>query len=88
MIVVRVELWSAITGQKSEIARMHITNDGSGSSLNPRKGDYNVEVFKGRSCEALGRGHIHRTARVEGYNRLSLHVWNLVKRALDAAGYR
>ena len=49
MIVVRVELWSAITGKKTEIARMHISNTGAGSN---RRCDYTGESFVGRDSTA------------------------------------
>jgi hypothetical protein len=91
MIVVRVELWSAINGAKTELARMVIANDGAASSANHRKGDYNVATVRGRSKEALDQAlqdrSFNRTGKVVGHNRLREHVWNLVAKALSSTGY-
>lgn len=83
MIVVRVELHSAVTGKVTELARMHVANVGGTAQL----GDYDVAVLRGRSRAALDQLKVQRRGRVEKYPRLKLHVWNLVLRALVAAGY-
>ena len=44
MIVVRVELHSAITHQVTELARMHICNDGQASSDNPLRSSPSIMV--------------------------------------------
>lgn len=85
MIRVRVELLSAITGETTELARMHITNDGLGTGT---FGNYNIEVLRGRCAEALDNGLVNKVGRVECYPRQRLHVWNLVRRALTATGYK
>jgi hypothetical protein len=87
MIVVKVELWSAVTGKVTELARMHICNDGDTTIKNPRKGSYYRSTFRGRDRFALNRHAIQKTGRVENYPRVSLHVWNLVARMLKAMGY-
>lgn len=84
MIVVRVELHSAVTGQIQELARMRICNEGGSTQL----GDYGVSVFRGRSHAELDRAVVQRSARFGRYPRLRLHVWNLVLCALVAAGYK
>lgn len=83
MIVVRVELHSAITRKVTEIARMHIRNRGGTEEL----GDYAVDTVRGRSREQLDRGACVRSAEVKGYPRLRIHVWHLVARALIAMKY-
>lgn len=83
MIVVRVELWSAITGEKSELARMHICNDGG----TERICNYQVETLHGRSTEQLNKGQVQRKGAVIGHRRLALHVWHLVAKALISVGY-
>jgi hypothetical protein len=88
MIVVRVELWSARTGQKSELARMHICNDEETTLLNHRRGAYNGETFVGRSSQDLDRKRVSKAGRVESFPRLDLHVWNLVARMLVSMGYK
>lgn len=84
MIIVRVELWSARTGRITELARMRICNDGTGSA---ETGHYRVATFRGRSKAALDRGIVTRQTEIRDYQRNRLHVWNLVARALEAIGY-
>lgn len=87
MIVVRVELWSAVTGEVSELARMTIDNVGGTDQL----GDYRTRTMRGRSAEALHRAMlndtIQREGKVIGHPRLREHVWNLVAKALSGMGY-
>jgi hypothetical protein len=88
MLVVRVELWSAITGEHTEIARMVIDNLGTGTAAS---GDYRARTYRGRSIHQLERamlnGDITREGRVEKHRRLALHVWHLVGKALASMGY-
>lgn len=90
MIVIRVELWSAVSGQKSELARMVIDNIGGTTNL----GDYRCRTLRGRSEDALDRALLtmsgtgtQREGRVLGHARLREHVWNLVAKALTGMGY-
>lgn len=83
MIVVRVELHSAITRRVTELARMHICNVGGTHT----KGDYSVETFRGRDKEALDKRIVQRSGKVQGHSRLALHVWSLVAKALVAVKY-
>jgi hypothetical protein len=87
LIIVRVELHSAITGKVTELARMMIHNTGGTNT----KGDYGVEVYRGRDKDALDVAQksriAQRTGKVLGYARLSRHVWNLVAIALKETGY-
>jgi hypothetical protein len=87
MIVVRVELHSAITGRVQELARMHISNDGVRSTANPRRGDYFCSVLHGRNKADLDLGRQQKTAEITNWPRLDLHVWNLVFTALGKLGY-
>lgn len=84
MIIVRVELHSAVTGQVTEIARAVIINDGTGTAA---IGDYQVCTLRGRDREALDRHKVQRAGRVLAYPRQALHVWNLVIEALAVMGY-
>lgn len=87
MIVVKVELWSAIDGQTTELARMTIDNIGGTAT----RGDYRTRTLRGRSEEALHRAMltdgVQREGRVFGHARLKEHVWNLVAKALVGLGY-
>lgn len=72
MIVVRVELWSAVTGEKKTIGLMRISNDGR------RTGplfDYDGEIaHKTR----LDWSRVSRRGRVEGWAADAKVVWRLV----------
>lgn len=83
MIIVRVELHSAITGQVTEIARAQICNIGGTST----KGDYHVTSFCGRDKATLDKRQGQRSGHVLGYPRMSIYVWHLVARGLIAMGY-
>jgi hypothetical protein len=89
MIVVKVELWSAITGEKKELARMVIDNIGGTNQI----GNYRARTLIGRSSDALDAAlhnmpkKVAREGRVTGHLRLRLHVWNLVGKALAGMGY-
>lgn len=83
MIIVRVELHSAVTRKVTELARMHICNEGGTNT----RGDYSVTTLRGRDAEALDKHTPQRTGHVRNYPRLSIHVWHLVARALVAMNY-
>ena len=83
MIIVRVELHSARTGEVTELARMHISNIGGTNTLR----DYACETLRGRSRAALDRREVQRHGKVLGHQSLALHVWNLVAKALAGMGY-
>lgn len=90
MIVVKIELHSAITGVVKVIGEMVIANDGS--RLHDR-GNYDVAVLrKGATwTELMDKGFdeadkvVARRGRVEDYPRLSYNVWRLVSRAIRSA---
>ena len=88
MIVVKVELWSAIDGSKEELARMVIDNIGGSHT----RGNYRTRTLIGRTREALDRAlqtpmRVQRESRVIGHARLKEHVWNLVAKGLLNMGY-
>jgi hypothetical protein len=90
MIVVRVELWSAISGKTTELARMMIDNDGTHE--NHRRGNYNGRTYKGRSQDILHKamlnmGPVSHVGRVENHARLQEHIWVLVTKMLISMGY-
>lgn len=85
MIVVTIELHSAITGAKKKLGTMVICNTGSGSN-NPKRGDYAVRVgqknkqgLKDVMADPLRKGSVYN------YPRLSYNVWRLVSRAIRSA---
>lgn len=83
MIIVRVELHSAITGQVTELARAHISNIGGTETIR----DYETCTLRGRDTAALDRRQVQRTGKVIGHASLALHVWHLVAKALTGMGY-
>lgn len=90
MIIIRVELHSAITGKITEIARMLLWNDGSGSH---RTGHYGGKVVGGRTdgpmiVPAIRTRKALRQGSVRDYPRLRLHVWNLVARMLTSMNFK
>lgn len=85
MIIIKVELHSAVTNQITELARMKICNDGK--SDNPNFGYYYAQSFRGRSTEQLNKETVAKTTRIEHWPRHRLHIWNLVCKALRQMGY-
>lgn len=83
MIIVRVELHSAVSGEITELARMHIANVGGTNTIR----DYETSTLRGRSKATLDRGDVQRHSKVIGHPSLALHVWNLVAKALTGMGY-
>lgn len=87
MIIVRVELHSAITGEKQELARMMIDNIGGTVTT----GNYRARTYRGRDQAsldaAMATNKVTREGRVLGHRRLALHVWHLVAKALSGMGY-
>lgn len=86
MIVIKVELLSAVTGETTELARMHISNTGNGDPHHDRY-DYHAQVFRGRDKAALDRLSVHKEATIGNWPRSQRHVWNLVAVALRSMGY-
>lgn len=82
MLLVKIELHSAITGQISDLGSMIIANDNTGD---PEYGNYDVRMARPQQhlVAAIWRNP-ERKGRVENYPRLELPVWELVRRSLDA----
>ena len=78
MLVVRVELHSAVTGKMSEIARMTVGNVGGSHT----HGDYLARIKRAPKFVKTTRD-----SSVRNYRRLSRPVWDLVCLALKNAGY-
>lgn len=76
MIVVKIELHSACTRKVTELGRVEIINDGTGSEL---RGNYDVHRI-GQHSRWLGVG------RVENHPRKSRTIFNLLRKALEALG--
>lgn len=84
MIVVSVTLHSAVTGEKTELARMHICNvEKERKTLR----NYFCRVLRGRSTQQLDTNQVQREALVENWPSEQVHIWNLVAAALRNMGY-
>ena len=83
MIVVTVELHSAIDGRRRVLGRTIIANDGV--STDPARGNYQCMV--GRKGQNLQQVHQKpaRRGTVTNYPRSAYNVWRLVMRALNSA---
>lgn len=75
MLVVKVELHSAITGKVKELCRMQIFNKGGGTEA---RADYGVRLLRRGTVS----GEPVRQGTVENYPRKAYNVWRLVSRAL------
>jgi hypothetical protein len=86
MLVIRVELHSAITGKVTEIASMRIANTGTGTA---QRGNYTgATIRKGSSPLDRRYALVLKYGEVFNYPRASKHVWNLVARMLSTMGYK
>jgi hypothetical protein len=73
MLIVKIELHSAVTGQVTTIATGSIVNTGTGS---PTQGNYRIELR-----DAAGRKW--KSGHIEGFPRKRLLAWDLLCRALE-----
>jgi hypothetical protein len=81
MIVVKVELHSAITHRMTELGRLVIANDGTGTFAT---GNYDAFLGKKGADNAEVLRRPQRTGRIEKHARNSYSVWVLVLKALVA----
>jgi hypothetical protein len=86
MLMVRIELYSAVDGRVEELGRMYLANDGKGTESSST---YDVAVCRkgvpGIPENIGGFEAAARTGRVLDYSRKSYNVWRLISRALLAA---
>ena len=85
MIVVRIDLISAVTGNTTRLGAATISNIGGSRKL----GDYTVKVARKPHAVANAWDKIEaqplRTGEVKDYPRLSYNIWRLIIRALLSA---
>lgn len=80
MIRITIELCSARTGKVTELGRIHLTNQGTGTRTH---GNYHVEVFgKPPRQTPIRQAHVHN------HPRLARPVFDLLLKALLATGYK
>lgn len=87
MIVVKVELHSAIDGTVEEIGRMYVCNTGGTSD----RGNYTAAVCRRNTSQLpqplapnLNAPQPTRHGKVSNYPRNSYNMWRLISRALKA----
>jgi hypothetical protein len=73
MLIVKIELHSAVTGQVTTIATGKIVNTGTGSLT---QGNYRIELR-----DSAGRRS--KSGHIEGFPRKRLLAWDLLYRALE-----
>ncbi|BBC99131.1 hypothetical protein [Sphingobium sp. YG1] len=84
MIIVSVQLLSAVDSRHDELARMEICNLGTRTATT---GNYSAETLRGRSAKDFARRTRQRIAYISGHPRQREHVWNLVAKALRNLRY-
>jgi hypothetical protein len=78
MIRVTLELIPGGVGKPEHLGTIEISNQITRSLENPRRGDYEYEIFKKR------RGYAPwASGLIENFPRQSYHPWNLVRRILN-----
>lgn len=80
MIVVKVELHSALTGKVTEIGRMTISN--VGLSKDKKLGDYAVKLMRRGSTTT-----VQKVGQVLQHRRLAESIWSLVSKSLQSVGF-
>ncbi len=82
MIVCKLELHSARTGEVTTLGRIHIANDGIRTLEDPDRGTYS-----GKSFRKGNPNLVTRTGKVEDYARNAYSPWTLLRKMLEAMGY-
>jgi hypothetical protein len=77
LIVVKLELHSAVTNKITLLGKLVIANDGTGSRTSSH---YDAQFIH-------KDGTIGKTVRIERHRRLAYSVWTLVKKVLNEARY-
>lgn len=85
MLIVTVELHSAITKETTLLERLLIVNDGTGT---PARGQYQTFVGHPKQSNLLEiYFHPLREGMVKNHDRQRLPVWTLVRKALESLVY-
>lgn len=84
MIIVRVELLSARDGSLTELARMEVCNDETGTLA---RRNYITRTLRGRTRQALDERVPQRQGTVKNWPSEARHIWNLIAVALKGLGY-
>lgn len=85
MIIVKIELHSARTGENKEIGRMLIDNvSGNLEGRYHKRGNYRVRLLRRGKSHPLDSGAVQRQGEVTDFPRLSYSIWRLVFRSLKS----
>lgn len=79
MIVVKLELHSAIDHTITEVGRMYLTNDGTGTD---EIGNYDVKIM--RKGVSNSNGAVWKYGKVVRHSRKAVTVWILIVKAISA----
>lgn len=87
MIIVTIELKSAVDGRTEKLGEMVICNDGT--STQRTRGNYDAFVYRKHKFFDWKKltNNLTRRGRVENYSRLQRPIWDLVGLALKDMGY-
>jgi hypothetical protein len=86
MLIVTVDLLSALTGKRTNLGTLHIANVGGTRT----RGDYEGRAYQKGYQPAVGMQEqgSTRKGQVKGYGRIAEPVWSLVLSMLESMGYR
>lgn len=84
MIIVKIELHSARTGQVTQLGEMRLSNNNQTSREKPTHGSYRVEVFRKPKFDKVTRDtEVEDSTLIEEWPRKSKVVWQLIQKALN-----
>jgi hypothetical protein len=96
MIVVRVELWSAVTGKVTDLGTVCIDNVGGTDA----RGDYRARAYSKGKWKRFARylqpppawalirhAKPNRTGGITNHPRKTAPIWTLVRKALESMEY-
>jgi hypothetical protein len=81
MIVIKVELHSAVTGRITQLGKMIIANDGK--SYDPNIGSYDGVVLRKPDFKI-----VTRMGRIESHKKHAETIWHLIGKMLSNMGYK
>ena len=77
MLIVSIRLVSARTHEETELGRIHIANQGTGTQ---KRGNYTAQIMRRGTADK-----VQTTVEIYDYPRLSYSVWELVRRVLNGS---
>lgn len=85
MLIITIDLYSAVTGKRKNLGTLMIANDGTGTNS---RGNYYAHAFRaGTELKELRNKKPIRKSKILNYPRLTAPVWSLIAEALKGMGY-